>query len=178
MTAQDLTPAELAEVQRFGLDKPERRTKRRYAHELYPHAEEYETRPLDVEAKYRVARAIGFEVAGTSWFDAEPGLYRDRILTLLNETRIALLAVALHKQMTGDAAWRWADESMHEEFFRLYESAEEYGIDTHQIKPYPCGAEPDHHDHVGEPDARGYRWITRVQGKESECDECTEIVEA
>ena len=27
----------------------ERRTKRRYAHELYPHAEEGETRPLEVE---------------------------------------------------------------------------------------------------------------------------------
>jgi hypothetical protein len=32
--------------------KPERRTKRRYAHELYPHGEEGGTRSLEVEVPY------------------------------------------------------------------------------------------------------------------------------
>lgn len=151
-------------------------TKRKYAHELYPHADEWVTRPLDVEAKYRIARAIGFTVEGTGWFNAEPMVTGERTMAMLNETRIALLAVALHKQMTGDEAWKWVDESLHEEMWRLYESAEEYDVKPDDIKPYPCGPEPDHHDHMDEPDARGWRTVHRIQGKESECDECTEEV--
>ena len=42
-----------------------RRTKRRYAHELYPHADEFEVRKLAVEVPYLYARAIGFEIEGT-----------------------------------------------------------------------------------------------------------------
>lgn len=162
-----------------------RRTKRRYAHELYPHADEWETRPLAVEVPYRIARAVGFDLDGTGWFDAEtPEEYRragERTMAMINETRIALLAVALHKGMTGDEAWRWVDESCHEERFRLYEAAEEYGIDTYAIKPYPCGPERDHHDHLSEPHMEhGFeaRTVSRVQGKESECIECTESIGA
>lgn len=154
----------------------ERRTKRRYAHELYPHSDEWETRPLDAEVPYRIARAIGFDPHGTGWFDAEPRMTGERTMQMINETRIALLAVALHKGMTGDEAWTWADESVHEEMFRLYESAPEYGVDPDLIKPYPCGPEPEHHDHLGIRDARGYATVTRVAGKESECPECTEPV--
>lgn len=158
-----------------------RRTKRRYAHELYPHADEWETRPLAAEVPYRIARAVGFDVDGTGWFDAEtPTEYmqaNERTAAMINETRIALLAVALHKGMTGDEAWRWADESCHEEMWRLHEAAAEYGIDTYAIKPYPCGPERDQHDHLSEPHTRyGFeaRDVTRMQGKESECEECTE----
>lgn len=162
-----------------------RRTKRRYAHELYPHADEWETRPLEVEVPYRIARAVGFDVRGTSWFDMDTKDQArrsgERTMQMINEARIALLAVALHKGMTGDEAWRWADESCHEEMWRLYEAAEEYGIDTNAIKPYPCGPEPDHHEHLSEPHFRHgieSRTVTRVQGKESECEECTEETEA
>ncbi|WP_449279111.1 hypothetical protein [Leucobacter sp. GX24907] len=158
-----------------------RRTKRRYAHELFPHAEEWETRPLDVEVPYRLARAVGFQVEGTSWFygETQEDLRRtgERTMQMLNETRIALLAVALHKGMTGDAAWAWVDSHLHEEMEQLYRSCKEYGVDVDRIKPYPCGPEPDHHDHLSEPHTRyGFeaRTVTRVQGRESECEECTE----
>ena len=40
----------------------ERRTIRRYAHEMYPHAEEGETRALAVEVPYLYARAVGLDV--------------------------------------------------------------------------------------------------------------------
>lgn len=162
---------------------PERRTKRRYAHELYPHAEEWETRPLEVEVPYRLARAVGFDVNGTSWYDAEtPGereRMADRTMQMINETRIALLTVALHKGMTGDEAWAWVDQNVHEEMEQLYDSCKEYGVDVHRIKPYPCGPERDQHDHLGDLHTRNgieYFTVTRVQGKESECDECTEPI--
>ena len=66
------------------------------------------------------------------------------------------------------------------EFWRLHEEAAKYGVDTYAIKPYPCGPERDQHDHLSEPHFRygmESRTVTRVQGKESECEECTESVE-
>lgn len=165
------------------LSEQNRRTKRRYAHELYPHAEEWETRPLDVEVPYRLARAVGFDVQGTSWFYGEtPEDHRrtgERTMAMLNESRLALLTVALHKGMTGDAAWEWVDSHLHEEMELLYEACQEYGVDVGLIKPYPCGPEPDHHDHLGEThlwNGLEARTVTRVDGKESECEECTEEI--
>lgn len=159
----------------------ERRTKRRYAHELFPHAEEGKARRLEVEVPYRIARAIGFDPQGTSWFDMDTKEQRartvERTMQHINESRLAMLAIALHKGLTGDDAWRWADEGMGDgEMWRIYESAPEYGVDIYAIKPYPCGPEPDHHDHLSEPHRRhGFeaRTVTRVEGKESDCAECT-----
>ena len=45
---------------------PTRRTKRRYAHELFPHPDECEVRPLAVEVPYLYARAIGATSRRTS----------------------------------------------------------------------------------------------------------------
>lgn len=161
----------------------ERRTKRRYAHELYPHANEGDIRLLDVEVPYRIARAVGFDVQGTGWLedDVDPKLSGDRTMQMINESKLALLAIALHKGMTGDAAWGWVESGMGDgEFWRLHEEAAKYGVDTYAIKPYPCGPERDQHDHLSEPHFRygmESRTVTRVQGKESECEECTEVVE-
>ncbi len=156
-------------------DTPEgRRTKRRYAHELYPHADEWETRPLEQEVPYRLARAVGFQPEGTGWFNAAPKVAAARTVEYLNEARIALLAVALHEGITGNEAWQWVDVRLHEEIWQLWESCKKYGVNPDQIKPYPCGDEPNHHDHLGPRDARGSASITRVQGKESECLACTE----
>ena len=154
----------------------ERRTKRRYAHELYPHAEEWETRPLEVEVPYHLARAVGFQPEGTSWLDAEPRLRGDRIHQMLNETRVALLAVALYEGLTGDEAWSWADVRLHEEIWQLWESCKKYGVPVDQIKPYPCGPEPDRHNHIDPSDARGWQTVHRIEGRESDCPECTEEV--
>jgi hypothetical protein len=176
----ELTEAEqIAKIERFGFDKPERRTKRRYAHELYPHAEEGETRPLTVEVPYLYARAIGFEIAGTSWFDVEPRtLAGDRTMHLIAARQMALLADALLQGMAGDAAWGWADLRASEESGEwIWERSQVYGVDWDAIKPYPCGPEPDRHDHLSEPDARGGRRVTWVHIKESECDACTEPVD-
>lgn len=161
-----------------------RRTKRRYAHELFPHADDGETRPLEVEVPYRIARAIGFDPQGTSWFDMDTEEQRacavDRTMQHINESRLAMLAIALHKGMTGDEAWHWADVGMGDgEMWRIYESAAEYSVDMYAIKPYPCGPEPDHHDHLSEPHRRygiEARTVTQVAGKESECEECTEPI--
>lgn len=154
----------------------ERRTKRRYAHELHPHGEEFEIRPLAVEVPYLYARAIGFEVRGTSWFDSVSETTGARTTQMLDARSIALMADAMHQGLAGQEAWEWAESRMDESGEWIYERAKHYGVEIDRIKPYPCGPEPDHHDHDGPADARGWRLVTRVQGKESECEECTEPV--
>jgi hypothetical protein len=162
--------------------RPERATIRKYAHELYPHPDEYEVRPLALEVPYLYAQAIGMEVWGTSWFDMRKGdgllasAYRTHLL--LGARQLALLTDALAHGMKGDEAWKWATERMDEEGSWVYQRAtENYGIDPNLIKPYPCGPEPDHHDHYGEPSPAGWRAVKRIDCKESECPDCTVEVE-
>jgi hypothetical protein len=155
-----------------------RQTKRRYAHELYPHAEEGETRALAVEVPYLYARAIGFEIWGTDWFNVEPrALAGERTMHLIDARHIAFLADALHQGMSGDEAWAWAAGMTSDETGELAgERAVFYGVPTDRIKPYPCGPEPTSHNHYGPADRRGWRSVHRIIGKESECEECTEPV--
>lgn len=164
----------------------ETRTKRRYAHELYPHPDEWEVRPLAVDVPYLYAQAIGFEPGGTGWFEllgegTTPEQHRlagDRTMALLRQRHLALIADTLHQGLTGDEAWKWAEERAAEESGEwIVERCEVYGVDYNAIKPYPCGPEPDHHDHYGPPDSRGWRQVFRTVGKESECPDCTETIE-
>lgn len=163
----------------------ERRTKRRYAHELYPHAEEGQTRPLAVEVPYLYARAIGFETWGTGWFahrnDDQQGIRESgsRIERLVDARRIAFLADAMLQGLVGDEAWAWADmRSQEPDGEWVGERSTHYGVPFNDIKPYPCGPEPEEHFHYGEPDANGYRSMKRAPGKESECEDCTEPMHA
>lgn len=155
-----------------------RRTKRRYAHELYPHPEEGEVRALAVDVPYLFARAVGLDVWGTGWFDLREGdgrmLSVERTLNVLAARETALIADALLQGLAGDEAWTWMQERMDESGEWAYERATHYGVPIDQIKPYPCGPEPDHHDHHDEPDAHGWRTVHRTDGKESECPDCTE----
>ena len=158
------------------------RTKRRYAHELYPHAGEYELRPLAVEVPYLYAQAVGLAIFGTDWFDAFKGkgdkvgavLTTLRTMRLLDARHAALLADAIHQGLTGDEAWEWAASRYDEEGGWVYDRAKHYGVPIDQIKPYPILDEPLNHDHYGPPDAHGWRTVTRVEGRESECHECCE----
>lgn len=164
-----------------------RRTRRRYTHELYPHAEEGMTRPLADEVPYLYARVIGLDTFGTgrSGKIDEGGEAAKaavaRMTSQVDALRLALVADALLQGMTGDAAWEWADSrawAMNGGLEIAWERAAHYGVPVDQIKPYPCGPEPDHHGHDGEPDPRGWRFVTRVNCKESECPDCTEPVPA
>ncbi len=168
----------------------ELRTKRRYAHELYPHADEWEVRPLAVEVPYLYARAIGWDVQGTSWLDhPERGTeaYKthlretnDRLALMIGAGQRALIADALLQGLSGQDAWQWAEERCGADNLGewIWERAVNYGVDPAAIKPYPCGAEPERHDHEAEPDARGWRTVTRVDGRESDCLDCCEPVAA
>jgi len=164
--------------------KTERRTKRRYAHELYPAGDEWEVRPLAVEVPRLYARAMGFEVDGTGWYDLLSGSPEEsrqagnRTLQLVDLRHIAFLADALAQDLVGDEAWAWAEEHARDESGELaWERAEHYGVRPQQIKPYPCGPEPDHHDHFTNQEER-YGVVTRVDGPESACLLCTEEVPA
>lgn len=153
----------------------DRRTKRRYAHELYPHADEWQARPLSTEVPYLYARFVGHAVHGTGWF-AEIGPESvARTLAFIDSARIALLADALAQGMTGDEAWTWADQRVTDDMEVAWERAIHHGVPIDRIKPYPCGPEPDHHEHLGAVHPRfGWRESIRIDGAESACDACTE----
>lgn len=165
----------------------QRRTKRRFAHELYPPADEYETRSLEVEVPHLYAIAIGLNVFGTDWFDLfhSDYVHATRLVTqrtsqLVDARRFALLADAIHQGMTGQEAWDWADMRAWDESGEFVgDRARHYGIPFDAIKPYPVVAEAKMHQHYSEPDAHGWRRLTeRVQMPESQCPDCTEPEDA
>jgi hypothetical protein len=153
------------------------RTKRRYAHELYPHPDEAEIRDLAVEVPYLLARAIGHDIDGTSWTEVEPPRAAgDRIEKYIQAAHIAFLADALLQGMSGQDAWQWAtgravSDSIGE---WLWERGTHYGVPVDQIKPYPCGPEPSRHDHYSN---GTWGYATSIDMPESECPECTEPIE-
>ena len=155
---------------------PARRTKRRYAHEMYPHAEEWQTRPLEVEVPYLYARAIGFDMRGTGWFEAEPALCGARTHHMVDAQRIALMADAMLQGLIGQAAWEWVEDRMTDDGEWIYQRAMHYGVDPDQIKPYPCGPKPKHHEHLGPQGVDGSCIVTRAPGAEDDCEECTEPI--
>ena len=158
------------------MSESNRRTKRRYAHELYPHAKEGETRHLSVEVPYLYAMAVGLDVWGTGWFKADPKESGARTVHHLEACRLALIADALLQGMTGQEAWAWADERSWDETSECtYDRALHYGIPFARIKPYPCGPEPDHHDHHSNMEERS-GIVTRIAGREIDCPECSEDV--
>ena len=161
--------------------QPVRRTIRRYAHEIYPHGNEGETRDLAVDVPYLYARAIGLDVWGTSWNDRRAmGIerYLARTHELIAARREAFLADALLQGLAGQEAWEWADQRAWDETGEwAYDRASHYGVPADRIKPYPCGPEPDHHDHMASTgDVTGYGLVTRVDCPESECPTCTEEI--
>ena len=161
----------------------QRRTKRRYACELYPHSEDGESRDLATEVPYRIAHAIGMSSGTREWHelidqggDAARAAY-DRTVPFLEAVTLALLAVALHEGLTGQAAWhsatRWAGDEAGEV---LWGAAAQYGVPLHDIKPYPIRGEATTHEHWSEMNSRGWRTSIdlRVPGPESSCEQCTE----
>ena len=81
----------------------------------------------------------------------------EKIIEALPNDHISIEALAVAYEQVGD-----------------HDRAKHYGVPVEKIKPYPVLDEPDRHDHYGEPDARGWRTVTRVEGRESECPECCE----
>lgn len=155
----------------------ERRTKRRYAHELYPQAGEWEVRTLEVEVPALYARAIGFDVQGTGWFAHVQPDSNNRTHQMIDAHRIALLADALLQGLTGQEAWKWVEHRVGGEAVEwIWERASHYGVDPDKIKPYPCGPKPDHHDHLGPDLGMDWQTVTRAEGAEEDCEECTEPI--
>ena len=101
-------------------------------------------------------------------------LTTQRTMRLLDARHAALLADAIHQGLTGDEAWEWATSRYDEEGGWVYDRAKHYGVPIEKIKPYPVLDEPDRHDHYGELDTQGWRTVTRVEGRESDCPECCE----
>lgn len=167
-------------------DEAKRRTIRRYAHELYPHPDDWEVRPLAVDVRYALAQAIGTKIE-REWHDLidaggeSARLAADRTMYHLARCEIALLAVALHEGLGGEDVWEFAQERASDEVDTIvWEYAVKYGIDPDAIKPYAIRSEPDSHQHWAPRDERGWRTLLehRVEGKESECAVCTEAVDA
>ena len=162
---------------------PTRRTKRRYAAELYPHAGENEIRPLAVEVPYLYACAIGLNVMETDWFevlDREGGvrmLAIERTNALIHASHLALLADALAQDLGGQDAWDWAGVRYSPDSDWIWERAEHYGVPIEQIKPYPVIEECSWHYHHVLHESGKFTHSIRIQAPESECNDCTEPVE-
>ena len=160
----------------------EMRTKRRYAHELYPHPEESEVRPLEVEVPYLYARAFGWDVEGTNWHALmtakEFREANDRTYLMLAARGRALHADALLQGLSGQDAWNWAETRNSPEGDWIWDRAVHYGVDPDAIKPYPCGGEPDHHDHLEPIPGSDWRNVIRIDRPESECPDCCEPVDS
>lgn len=162
------------------------KTIRRFAHELYPHADEYEIRPLSVEVPYLYAYAIGHRTTGTDWFDlfdvnhrAHLILVHERTVAKIHADRAALFADAVHQGLSGDEAWKWAEARYDEYSSWVYERAVHYGVPVERIKPYPVMDEPRRHDHMASTgNVLGRGIVTRIDRPESECPECCEPDEA
>lgn len=150
-----------------------RTTKRKYAHELYPHAEQDEARPLSVEVPHLYALAIGWEVLDTGWAKADRELVSQRFHLLCMARERALLADAMFQGLSGDKAWRWVHEHLDESGELVWDRAVANGVDPNKIKPYPCGPDPtDHMCGHGLPEGcrRG------APGREDECPYCSEEI--
>lgn len=172
-----------------------RRTIRRYAHELYPHPGEWEIQPLAEAVPYLYAIALGHEVRGTDWHDLgstpearrdEHGRFRpefrlacERTNQLVMARSRALHADALLQGLTGEEAWTWAEERAAEESGEwIYERAVHYGVPAEKIKPYPVLAEaPTHCHYSSSGNVIGHGVVTRIDIPESECPDCTEATE-
>lgn len=103
-----------------------------FAHELYPHAEEGQTRPLTVEVPYLYAMAVGHDVLDLGG-DYTPA----RITSLVAARRTALLADALAQGMTSDGAWAWADERLWDySGWEVRQRAIHYGVPVGRIRSY------------------------------------------
>ncbi|QLQ11148.1 MAG: hypothetical protein HZY75_13195 [Nocardioidaceae bacterium] len=163
----------------------DRRTIRRYAHELYPHPDEWEVRPLEVEVPYLYARMVGLDMWNTDWFDLgnDPDkntrrLAHDRTMLFIAAKEKALLADAIFQGITSGQAWEWAMSRAADEASEIaYERAAYYDVPIRQIKPYPILGERDHHYHDGERVGSGVVQVL-IKSKESECPVCTEPIEA
>lgn len=153
------------------------RTIRRYAHEIYPLAKEWEVRPLEVEAPCLLARVVGLSTWGTNFRHADAREQVARVEELVLTTELALLADALHQGLAGDEAWRFAQvggdgQAANE---KAYERAVHYGIRVGRIKPYPIGPELTTHDHMSSTgDATGSGFVTVIDMPEDQCPTCCE----
>jgi len=152
---------------------PKRRTKRRYAYELYPHAKEDEVRPLAVEVPYLYAQAIGWQATETGWVGVDREVVSLRFALLCMARERALLADAMLQGLRGDKAWRWVQEHLDDSGELVWDRAVHCGVPADAIKPFPCGPEPDDH-YCGMGGIDG--WRRNVPGKESECEHCTEAI--
>lgn len=156
-----------------------RRTKRRYAHELYPEPKPDQRSDLHVTLPYLFARALGLDTWGTGWGDlprTETRQSVSRIEEYVAAGQLALMADALTQGLAGAEAWAWVmDRSWDNMPEWLHERAHYYGLDLSLLKPYPCGTEPEYHWHntlTGDSTRGGP--MERVDGRESECPACTE----
>ncbi len=163
------------------------RTKRKYAHELYPNPDEFEVQPLHEAVPYLYAVALGWEVWETGWFDLFPGdaekgsvdyqaraiATTGRTMLLIHARQRALHADALLQGFDGAEAWEWAESRMDDEGGWIWDRAKHYGVPIALIKPYPCGPDRSFHRHFANMETRS-GVIEHVPGPESECEECCE----
>lgn len=112
-------------------------SEKKYAHEIIPHPEEGEAKPLDYLVRYHYAQAQGWHLAFAEVLD-EPGPRFDLALSqYLHHAHLGFLHDALHQGWAGQAAVDWVADRNHSESAEwVWERAIECGLSPDEIKPY------------------------------------------
>lgn len=161
-----------------------RRTKRRLAHELFPHPDEGEVRSLAIDAPYELARAIGLDL-DREWHElldtrnrADTRAATERTSAFITAARLALLADALHRGLAGQEAWEAAMGPSGDTLDEwVWLRACEHGIPVDKIKPYNILDGAKSHDHWTKPEGTGWWTLAaRLPIPEDDCMDCTEPI--
>ena len=110
-------------------------SEKRYAHEVVPHPQEREMKPLEYLARYHYAQAQGWVAAVLGSGGDE--IDRLAVAQFLGHAHLGLLHDALAQGIEGQEAADWAAHRHHAESAEIvWERGDHYGVDMDSIKAY------------------------------------------
>lgn len=122
----------------------------KYAHEIVPHPDEGESRPLGTVVRYHYAQALAWHLAFAEVIRVgELGPRLDFALSqYLSHTHLAFLHDALAQGLADQGAADWAAVRIHPESPELvWERAVHYGLDPDEIRAYETTREAKGDNH-------------------------------
>ena len=112
-------------------------TEKKYAHEIMPHPEEGEAKPLDYLVRYHYAQAMAWHLTFADVLDS-PGPRFDLALSqYLHHAHLGFLHDALRQGMDGQEAVGWVADRNHSESVEwVWERAVACDLNPDEIKAY------------------------------------------
>ena len=111
------------------------KTTKKYAHEIVPHLDEGETKPLDYLVRYHYAQAQAWHLSFAEAINS--GDFDFPLSQYLGHAHLAFLHDSLAQGMSGQEAADWASERTHSESCELvWERANACGLPVDEIGAY------------------------------------------